>query len=150
MIKFSHKIWNFRHLLSLKRLESAQNYCLPQNRTFLVSQVLKDCFTVQDENDFKEKVLQSNTPVIVDFQATWCGPCKTLGPRLESIIATKGDKVHLAKVDIDDNSDLAIEYGVTAVPAVFGIKNGRVTDKFVGVLDDDQVNSFVDKLIGPV
>ncbi|XP_067128819.1 thioredoxin, mitochondrial-like [Centruroides vittatus] len=136
-------------LLTSNSLVKIRQNVLP-SRNFVLSATLKDCFTVQDENDFKEKVLKSEIPVIVDFQATWCGPCKTLGPRLEGIIATKNDKVHLAKVDIDDNSDLAIEYGVSAVPSVFGIKNGKVIDKFVGVLEDDKINSFVDKLIGPV
>ncbi|XP_037785345.1 thioredoxin, mitochondrial-like [Penaeus monodon] len=105
-------------------------------------------FNVQDEEDFTERVLKSSTPVVVDFHAQWCGPCKLLGPRLETIIGSKGDKVHLAKVDIDDVSDLALEYGVTAVPSVLAVKGGKVVDKFVGLQEESRIESFVGRLIG--
>ncbi|KAB7494092.1 Thioredoxin, mitochondrial [Armadillidium nasatum] len=110
----------------------------------------RDCgmFNVQDEDDFKERVLQSETPVIVDFHAQWCGPCKVLGPRLETIIGGKGDKVHLAKIDIDAIEDLALEYGVSAVPSVLAIKDGKVVDKFVGLQEEARITTFVNKLIG--
>ncbi|KAA0202254.1 hypothetical protein HAZT_HAZT007924 [Hyalella azteca] len=71
-------------------------------------------FNVQDEEDFQKRVIDSATPVIVDFHASWCGPCKLLAPRIEKVIAGKGEKVHLAKVDIDDISDVALKYGVCA------------------------------------
>lgn len=105
-------------------------------------------FNVQDEEDFTKRVLNSSTPVVVDFHAQWCGPCKLLGPRLETIIGSKGDKVHLAKVDIDDVSDLALEYGVTAVPSVLAVKGGKVVDKFVGLQEESRIESFVGRLIG--
>ncbi|XP_076337261.1 thioredoxin, mitochondrial-like [Tachypleus tridentatus] len=120
-----------------------------KRRTLASSSCLWDSFNVQDNADFEDRVLKSSVPVIVDFHATWCGPCKLLGPRLEKLVDSKGDKVHLAKVDIDNLAELAMEYGVSAVPSVVAIKNGKVFNQFVGVLDEDKLEAFVDKLIGP-
>ncbi|XP_057371041.1 thioredoxin, mitochondrial-like [Daphnia carinata] len=105
-------------------------------------------FNVQDQEDFQKRVLNASTPVLVDFHARWCGPCKTLGPRLEALAVEKLDKFHLAKVDIDNVPELAEEYNVTAVPSVIAIKGGKVEGSFVGVLDDDKLRAFVNKLIG--
>jgi len=104
-------------------------------------------FNIQDEEDFKKRVVNSTVPVVVDFHATWCGPCKLLAPRIESIIGELGDTVHLAKVDIDENADIAMEYGVGAVPAVMGMKGGKVMDKFIGLQDVDKIKTFIQKLI---
>lgn len=106
-----------------------------------------EAFNVQDTDDFKHRVLESSTPVIVDFHATWCGPCKLLGPRLESIIASSAGRVHLAKVDVDDNAEIAMDYKVQSVPTVLGIRNGKVLDQFIGLQDDDQIKTFVEKLV---
>merc|ERR1712106_291148 len=109
---------------------------------------LRATFNVQDEDDFMERVLKSTTPIVVDFHAQWCGPCKLLAPRLESIISAKGEKVDLAKVDIDNVSEVAMEFGVSAIPAVLAIKDGKVIDKFVGLQDEVRIEAFVNKLIG--
>ncbi|GFR97992.1 thioredoxin [Elysia marginata] len=106
-----------------------------------------EVINVQDEDDFKKRVLENDKPVIVDFHATWCGPCKLLGPRLEKLLSEENGKVIMAKVDIDENSDLAMEYGVRSVPTVMGMKDGKVQSQFVGLIDDDQIQTFVDKLI---
>lgn len=106
-------------------------------------------FSVQNKDDFQERVIESEIPVVVDFHAQWCGPCKILAPRLEKAVAKHQGKVLMAKVDIDDNTDLALEYEVSAVPTVLAMKNGCVVDQFVGVKDDDQVEAFLNKLIGP-
>jgi len=84
--------------------------------------------------------------VVVDFSATWCGPCKMLTPRLESAVAGTEDAVDLAIVDIDDLGELAMEHDVSAVPTVLGIKNGEVVDRFVGLIDDDKLAAFINKL----
>uniref|UniRef100_A0A8C6UNV2 Thioredoxin, mitochondrial n=1 Tax=Neogobius melanostomus TaxID=47308 RepID=A0A8C6UNV2_9GOBI len=105
-------------------------------------------FNVQDHDDFTDRVINSKLPVLVDFHAQWCGPCKILGPRLEKAIAKQKGKVTMAKVDIDDHTDLAIEYGVSAVPTVIAIRGGDVVAQFVGIKDDDQLDSFVNTVIG--
>lgn len=105
-------------------------------------------FNVQDHEDFTERVINSELPVLIDFHAQWCGPCKILGPRLEKAVAKQKGRVAMAKVDIDDHTDLAIEYGVSAVPTVIAMRGGDVVDHFVGIKDDDELDSFVSKIIG--
>ncbi|OTF77949.1 hypothetical protein BLA29_000314 [Euroglyphus maynei] len=105
-----------------------------------------EIFKIQDENDFKEKVLENSEKklIILDFFATWCGPCKQLTPRLETIIGGQTTKVDLAKVDVDELEQLAAEYQVQTIPAIFAIKNGKIIDQFVGSRDDDQLKAFID------
>ncbi|EHB06427.1 Thioredoxin, mitochondrial [Heterocephalus glaber] len=117
-------------------------------RTIFTTRVCSTTFNIQDGPDFQDRVVNSETPVVVDFHAQWCGPCKILGPRLEKMVAKQRGKVVMAKVDIDDHTDLAIEYEVSAVPTVLAIKNGDVVDKFVGIKDEDQLEAFLKKLIG--
>ncbi|XP_006156572.1 thioredoxin, mitochondrial [Tupaia chinensis] len=117
-------------------------------RTVYTTTVCRTTFNIQDGPDFQDRVVNSETPVVVDFHAQWCGPCKILGPRLEKMVAKQHGKVVMAKVDIDDHTDLAIEYEVSAVPTVLAIKNGDVVDKFVGIKDEDQLEAFLKKLIG--
>jgi len=115
-------------------------------RNFSSSKPVLATFTVQDETEFKEKVLGSAIPIVVDFSATWCGPCKLLTPRLDAAIAATEGAVDLAIVDIDDLADIAMEHGVNAVPTVLGIKDGKVVDKFVGLVDEDKLGAFITRL----
>ncbi|KAL1774796.1 thioredoxin, mitochondrial [Sigmodon hispidus] len=115
-------------------------------QTLHTTRVCSTTFNVQDGPDFQDRVVNSETPV-VDFQAQWCGPCKILGPWLEKKVAKQNGKVVMAKVDIDDHTDLAIKYEISAVPTVLVIKNGDVVDKFVGIKDEDQLEAFLKKLI---
>ena len=123
-----------------------QRPSLLHNRTFATTQALGETFTIQDVEDFKSKVLHSTVPVIVDFSATWCGPCKILGPRLDAAVASTNSKVNLAIVDIDDNSDIAMEHEVQAVPTVVAFKEGEIIDRFIGLIDEDKLEAFVSKL----
>ncbi|XP_009706667.1 PREDICTED: thioredoxin, mitochondrial [Cariama cristata] len=120
----------------------------PHGRAFGTSAGCRSTFNVQDGSDFQDRVVNNPKPVVVDFHAQWCGPCKILGPRLEKMVAKQEGKVLMAKVDIDDHTDLAIEYEVSAVPTVLAMKNGDVVDKFVGIKDEDQLEAFLKKLIG--
>ncbi|XP_018612453.1 thioredoxin, mitochondrial [Scleropages formosus] len=154
------RVWS-SSVRDLRRLQASRSPCISAShsvapRCFLSpSRPLSSTpcrgvsFNVQDTEDFTERVVNSDLPVIVDFHAQWCGPCKILGPRLEKAVAKQQGRVAMAKVDIDEHTDLAIEYGVSAVPTVVAMRGGKVLDQFVGIKDEDQLDSFVDKLVGP-
>src|SRR6201996_1856061 len=85
-------------------------------------------------------------PVIVDFWATWCGPCKTLGPALEKAVTAAKGKVKLVKIDVDKNQSIARQLRIQSIPSVYAFKDGQPVDGFVGALPDSQVNAFVQRL----
>ena len=99
--------------------------------------------------DFAQKVLDASrhAPVIVDFWAEWCQPCQILKPILEKLAAEYGGRFILAKVDSDQNQELAQRYGVRGIPAVKAYLDGEMVDEFTGALPEDQIRDFIDRLI---
>ncbi len=102
-----------------------------------------------DLNNFMQEVIEASKTqlVIVDFWATWCGPCKQLTPVLEKLVRGYKGAVRLAKLDIDRNPEIAQQMGIQSVPAVFAFFQGRPVDGFMGALPESQVKSWIDKLI---
>ncbi|RDK04532.1 thioredoxin [Paraburkholderia lacunae] len=98
---------------------------------------------------FEKDVITASTlaPVLVDFWAPWCGPCKTLGPMLEKLEAEAAGKWKLVKVNVDENQELAAHFQVRSIPHVMAFADGRPVDQFVGVLPEGQLREFLDRLV---
>ena len=101
---------------------------------------------VTDAN-FQQEVLDSALPVVVDFSATWCGPCKQLKPIVEELAAQYAGKVKIAHVDVDEARQAAMKYGVMSVPTVLYLKGGQVRDSQIGVLAKEKMAAKIDNLI---
>ncbi len=95
------------------------------------------------QNNFEEEVLKSDIPVLVDFWASWCGPCKMLAPTIAEIAKEYEGKVKVCKLNIDDDSSIAIKYGIVSIPTVVLFKNGEVADKSVGFVPKAAIENML-------
>ena len=111
-----------------------------------VGDLIKDSDTANFMADVVERSME--TPVIVDFWAPWCQPCKQLGPAIEKLVRNAGGLVRLVKINVDENQQLAQQLNVQSIPAVFGFSQGRPVDGFTGALPEGQIKSFIDRLTG--
>jgi len=106
--------------------------------------LIKDVTTATFMTDVIEA--SKEVPVIVDFWAPWCGPCKTLGPSIEKVVKEAKGKVKLVKIDVDQNQEIAAQMRVQSIPAVFAFVDGRPVDGFMGAIPESQIRQFVNKL----
>ena len=101
-----------------------------------------------DQNYFKAEVLDSKIPVLVDFWAEWCGPCRLIGPVVEELATEYDGKAVIAKVNVDVEGDIAGDYGIMSIPTLLFFKNGQLVDKHVGVAAKSELKKKLDALIG--
>lgn len=99
------------------------------------------------ESTFDENVLQSNLPVVVDFVAKWCGPCRKLSPILEEIESTLTDKVKIVKIDADANREIMKKYSVSGLPSLLIFKNGEPVERMAGMIPKSTIISNIEKHI---
>jgi thioredoxin 1 len=97
--------------------------------------------------EFEATVLKSTTPVVVDFWAPWCTPCKMIAPVLEKLAVEYGDKLIIAKVNTDENPEWAMKYGVQGIPTLLFVAHGKVVDRQVGAANTSAIQSRVDKFL---
>ena len=100
---------------------------------------IKNC----NENDFENEVLKSNLPVIVDFWAEWCGPCKMLTPILEELSDEMIKEISIVKVNLDENQDLAMKYSIRSIPTLLLFKEGHLIDTKVGLLPKNEIVTWL-------
>ena len=99
--------------------------------------------TLTDDN-FEKEVTSSEIPVLVDYWATWCGPCKIVGPLVEEIASEYGQRLKVGKLDVDSNQDLALEQNVRSIPTLLIFKEGKVVAQHVGALPKNKLTEFIE------
>lgn len=101
--------------------------------------------TAATDDNFAEEVLKSNKPVLVDFWAPWCGPCKAIGPIVEELAEQFKDGIKVMKLNVDDSQKTALNYNVRSIPTIILFKDGKPLDTLVGLVPKDRLENFVKK-----
>lgn len=97
--------------------------------------------------NFQQKALSSGKLTLVDFWAAWCGPCRKIGPVVEDLAKTYGGKVNIGKLNVDHNPNVCMKYGITSIPTILFIKNGKVVDKVIGAVPKSTLDKLIQKHI---
>lgn len=99
------------------------------------------------EDNFESEVLKSNQPVLVDFWAEWCMPCKALGPTIDELATEYAGKVKVGKVDTDSNQSLSAQYGISAIPTVILFQDGQIKERFIGLRSKKDFKASLDQVV---
>jgi thioredoxin 1 len=99
--------------------------------------------TELDGSNFDSTISGTSTPVVVDFWAPWCGPCKAIGPILDEIASEMGDAVKICKVNVDDNGEIAGKFNIRAIPTILVFKEGKVAETIVGLVEKDALKALL-------
>ncbi len=99
------------------------------------------------EDNFTSEVLEADVPVLIDFWAPWCGPCRMVAPVIDSLADKYEGKIRVAKVNLDEHPALASEYGVRSIPAIFIFNNGEVAERAVGVQPEDTLSAMIQRVL---
>ena len=121
---------------------------ISETHDFLGEQItVNDKISHVSEADFEAEVLNSDVPVLVDYWAEWCGPCKMIAPVLEQIAEEYGDRIKIAKMDVDANQQTPMKYGVRGIPTLMIFKGGNVEATKVGAVSKSQLSEFIDSAL---
>jgi len=115
----------------------------------VIQQQQRDPVVAITSDNFQREVLKSDVPVLVDFWAPWCGPCRMFAPTVDKIAKDYAGRLKVGKVNIDDNRDLATSWAVQAIPTAMIFKDGSMVQKWVGVSTEDEVRNAVDHFVSP-
>jgi thioredoxin 1 len=100
-----------------------------------------------NDGNFESEVLKSDLPVLVDFWATWCGPCRMVGPVVEEIAKDYEGKLKVGKLNVDENSQTAVQYGIMSIPSLLFFKGGKVIDQIIGAVPKQHFVEKIDKIV---
>ena len=101
--------------------------------------------TELNKDNFEKEVMEANVPVLIDFWASWCGPCRMMSPVIDKISEEMGDKLKVCKVNVDEEPDLAEKFGVMSIPTFVAIKDGEVLGTSIGLQDEEELLKMFDK-----
>ena len=99
------------------------------------------------DSNFESEVINSETPVLVDFWALWCGPCKIIAPELEKLAAEKSEQLKIGKLNVDENRDTAIKYSISSIPTLLLFKNGEIVKKLIGVMSREKILTEISRFL---